>query len=113
MSGSLPRRWPRSGATRRRGRRSGAKRRAASDPRAVELGAPAGAEAAQRAVRTGRVGTVEDPVLPGGQAAEDLRLERLRPGEPVVGFQAGERVGAEGRPLLDGEADLLRPVDVV
>src|SRR4051795_12364306 len=84
-----------------------------SDPLPVEVGALPGAELAQRAVRTGCVRSGEDPVLPGGQPTEDLRLQRLRPGEPVVGLEAGERVRAEARPLLQADADLLLPVDVV
>ena len=84
-----------------------------SDSLPVEVGTLPGAEFAQRAVRAGRVGPVEDPVLPGRQPAEDLRLHRLRAGEAVVRLQPGERVRAEAGPLLDRDADLFFPVDVV
>ena len=59
------------------------------------------------------VGPVEDPVLPGGQPAEDLGLHRLRAGEAVVRLQAGQRVRAEAGALLERDAHLLVPVDVV
>src|SRR5205823_7259215 len=48
-----------------------------------------------------------------GEAAEDLRRERLRAGEAVVLLHAGERVGAQGSALFDGDAQLLFEVDVV
>ena len=38
---------------------------------------------------------LEDPVLPGGQPAEDLRLHRLGAGEAQVRLHAGERVGRQ------------------
>src|SRR5271165_7283228 len=84
-----------------------------SDSIPVEGGTLPGAEPAQRAVRAGRVGPVEYPVLPGGQPAEDLRFHGLWAGEPVVGLQAGERVGAEAGPLLGRDPDFLVPVDVI
>src|SRR4051812_38603056 len=84
-----------------------------SDPLPVVVGTLSGAVPAQRTVRSGGVGTLEDPVLPGGEAAEDLRLAGLRSGEAEVGLHAGEGVGREAGPLLDGEADLVLPVDVV
>src|SRR6266700_3467706 len=64
----------------------------------VEAGPLSGAILPQRAVRPRRVRPGEDPVLPRRQPPEDLGLERVR---------------AEAAPLLDRDADLLRPVDVV
>src|SRR5829696_6113397 len=49
----------------------------------------------ERALLAHRVRTDEDPVLPGGQAAEDFGLHRLRSGESEVRFHAGERVGRQ------------------
>src|SRR5438045_8357712 len=52
-------------------------------PPEVELRALGLAVHAQRASLAGRVGADEDPVLPGGEAAEDLGRQRLRAGEAV------------------------------
>src|SRR5215470_18396359 len=84
-----------------------------SDSLPVEFGPPPGPVRAQRPVRARGVRAVENPVLPGRQAAEDLGLDRLGPGEPVVRLQPGQRVGTERRTLLDGDPHLLVPVDVV
>src|SRR6476660_8825249 len=61
-----------------------------SDPPVVEVGPRPGAEAAQRAVLAHRVRPLEDPVLPGGQPAEDLCLHGLGPDEAVAGLHTGE-----------------------
>src|SRR5438067_2001658 len=51
-------------------------------PAHVEVGSHAGlAVERQRALLADGVGPLEDPVLPGGEAAEDLGLHRLRAGE--------------------------------
>src|SRR3954470_4398558 len=84
-----------------------------SDPLPVVVGALAGAVAAQCSLGAGGVGPLEDPVLPGGEPAEDLGLGGLPAGEAEVGLHAGERVGGEARALLDEEPDLVLPVDVV
>src|ERR671919_1833887 len=60
-----------------------------------------------------RVRSLEDPVLPRGEPAEDLRLQRLRPGEAEVGLHTGERVRRDRRALLQGYADLVVPVQGV
>src|SRR4051812_27612599 len=52
----------------------------------------AGAVAPERALLADRVGALEDPVLPGGEAGEDLRFHRLGPGEAQIGFETGEAV---------------------
>src|SRR5262249_183079 len=67
----------------------------------------------QRAVLAGRVRSSEDPVLPGRQPTEDLGFHRLRTGEPVVRFKAGQCVRTEAGPLLDRDTYLVLPVDVV
>src|SRR5262249_51698750 len=72
----------------------------------------AGAVAFQRALVADRVRALEDPVLPGGEPGEDLRLHRFRPAEAQVRFHRGERVGGEARALLEKDADLVLPVDV-
>src|SRR5262245_39971534 len=46
------------------------------NPVLVERRLHAAAVELQRALGADRVGTLEDPVLPGGQAAEDFRLHR-------------------------------------
>src|SRR5512142_512786 len=84
-----------------------------SRPPPVEAGPLTGAVFPQCAVRAGRVRAGENPVLPGRQPSEDLGLDGFRTGETVVRLQAGQRVGAEAVPLLDRDADLLRPVDVI
>src|SRR5882757_4969035 len=63
--------------------------------RHIELRLLAGAVAAQRAVFTDRVGALEDPVLPRGEAREDFRFHGLWANEAQIGFHAGETVGRE------------------
>ena len=82
-------------------------------PRHVELRLLAGAVAAQRAVLADRVGTLKDPVLPGGEPGKDFRFHRLRPAETQVRLQAGEPVGREARALFEEDANFVLPVDVV
>src|SRR5439155_1686938 len=67
----------------------------------------------ERALRADSVRALEDPVLPRREAAEDLALERLGPAEPNRRLHTGERVGRERRALLERDADLVVPVDVV
>src|SRR6266487_5382601 len=86
---------------------------AISDPLPVVVRALAGAVAAQRPVRPRRVGPLEDPVLPGGEPAEDLRFAGFRAGEAEVGLHPGQRVRREAGPLLDHQPDLVRPVEIV
>src|SRR5258708_7738879 len=83
------------------------------DSRHIELRLLAGAVTAQRAVFADRVGTLEDPVLPRGEAREDLRFHGLRSDETQIGFHAGEAVGRKRRALLQEHPHLVVPVDVV
>src|SRR6266567_924870 len=84
-----------------------------SDPLPVVIRALAGAVAAQCPVRPGRVRPLEDPVLPGGEPAEDLRFAGFRAGKTEVGLHAGQRVRREAGPLLYHQPDLVRPVEIV
>src|SRR5215470_3820327 len=72
-----------------------------------------GAVALERALLADRVGTLEYPVLPGGQPREDFRFHGLWAAEAQIGFEPGEAVGREARALLQEHADLVLPVDVV
>src|SRR6187397_1327792 len=87
--------------------------RAASRAAVVELGTVGGAVALERAALAHGVGPLEDPVLPRGEAAEDAHLHGLGAGEADVGLHARQRVGREGRALLEREAQLVLPVDAV
>src|SRR5438445_8997281 len=81
--------------------------------RHIELRLLAGAVAAQRALLSNRVGTLEDPVLPGGEAGKDFRFHGLGTGEAKVRFHAGEAVGREAGAFLEEHAHLVVPVDVI
>ncbi len=79
----------------------------------VEVRPRAGAVLLQGAVGADRVRTLEDPVLPGGEPGEDLRLHRLRAGEPQARLHARERIGRKAGALLEEKSDLVVPVEVV
>src|SRR5512132_83182 len=66
----------------------------------IEAGALGASVEGEGALLPHRVGALEDPVLPGGQPAEDLGLHGLGAGEAEVRLHAGERVGGDARPLL-------------
>src|SRR5256885_10905251 len=83
------------------------------DPLPVELRLSAGSVHLQCALLADGVRPLEDPVLPRSEATKDARQHRLGAGEAQARFHAGKGVGREARALLDGEADLLVPVDVV
>src|SRR5215472_17759920 len=84
-----------------------------SNSRHIEFRLLAAAVAPQRALLADRVRTLENPVLPRGQAGEDLRFHGLRTDEAKVRFHAGEAVGRERGALLEEHADLVVPVDIV
>src|SRR6478736_5081111 len=73
----------------------------------------AGAVALERALLANRIGTLEDPVLPGGEAGEDFRFHGLGAAEAQIGFEPGKAVGREARALLEEHADLVFPVDII
>src|SRR5438445_5707502 len=79
-------------------------------PPPVELRAERLAVQGERAALADGVGPHEDPVLPGGQAPEDLRLHRLGAGEAQVRLHPRESVGGQARALLDCHPDLVVPV---
>src|SRR4051812_43965768 len=82
-------------------------------PLPVEFRAALLAVDLQRALVADRVRPLEDPVLPGGQPAENLSLHRLGAGEAEICFEAGHRVGRECRPGLDRDTHFVVPVDLV
>src|SRR5215468_7956695 len=84
-----------------------------SYPSRIEHRLLAGAVALERPLLADRVGALEDPVLPGGEAGEDFRFHGLGPAEAQIGFEPGEPIGREARALLQEHADLVLPVDVV
>src|SRR5262249_24753565 len=77
-----------------------------SHPACVERRLLAGAVALERALLSDGVGTLENPVLPGGEAGEDFRFHGLRAAEAQVGFEPGQAVGGKARALLQKHADL-------
>src|SRR5580692_6998932 len=79
----------------------------------VELWLAAAAIAAERAGFADRIGALEDPVLPRGQAAENLGLHGLGAAEPQIGLEPGEAVRREARALLQEDTDLVLPVELV
>src|SRR5215468_12729873 len=84
-----------------------------SYPSRIEHRLLAGAVALERALLADRVGALEDPVLPGGQPREDLRFHGLGPGEAQIGLEPGEAVGRKACALLQKDADLVLPIDIV
>src|SRR3981189_3495019 len=83
------------------------------NPRHIELRLLAGAVAPQRALFADRVGALEDPVLPRGQAREDFRFHGFGSDETQVGFHAGQAVRREAGALLEEHPDFVIPVDIV
>src|SRR3954464_10699622 len=61
----------------------------------------------QRALFANRIGPDEDPVLPGGEAPEDLGFHRLGPGEAEVRFHSSKGVGREGGAALHRKTHLV------
>ena len=84
-----------------------------SDARLVKPGLLAGSVDFERALLAHGVGSVEDPVLPRGQAPEDAGVHVFLAGKTQVGLQAGQRVGRHGGAFFDGDADFVFPIDVV
>src|ERR1044071_7107528 len=86
---------------------------AESSPLVVELRLRGLAVVRQGALRADGVGALENPVLPGREAAENLRVKILGAGESEARLHARERVGRERGALFDGDAYLVLPVQVV
>src|SRR6478735_5979230 len=86
---------------------------AGSNSARVEGRLLAGAVALERAFLADGIWTLEDPILPGGQAREDFRFHGLGTAEAQIGFEAREAVSREARALLQEHADLVLPVDIV
>src|SRR6478609_1325399 len=84
-----------------------------SNPFPVEFRFGAGPVDLERSLLADRVRPLEDPVLPRRQTPEDARRHGFRAAEAQARFHAGEGVRAEARALLDGDAQLVLPVDVV
>src|SRR5207248_10767096 len=84
-----------------------------SDSFRIEYRPLAGAVAAQRALVADRVGTLEDPVLPCGETREDFRFHGLRPAKPEIGLETSEPVRRNARALLQKNAQLVIPIDLV
>ena len=64
-----------------------------SDALPVEFRLVPRAEDLERALFTGGVGPVEDPVLPGGEAREDFGVQRFGAGEAEARLHAGQCIG--------------------
>src|SRR5262249_32886465 len=84
-----------------------------SNSRHVEAGFLAASVAPQGALLADRVGALENPVRPRGQARKEFRFQGLGADEAQIGFHAGQTVGRERRTLLEEDADLVVPVDIV
>src|SRR6185436_9216496 len=85
----------------------------ASRPVPVELRPTLSTVCTERAVLADRVRTLKDPVLPGAQAAEDLRLHRLRTGKTQVRLETGQRVGRQCRARFDRLPHFVIPIHLV
>src|SRR5579885_1294341 len=107
---------PRPAPSRPEGTRAGepaVRRGNASYPLPAEGRRDAAAIEPERALFADRVGTLEDPVLPGAQAAENLGLQRLGPGKAQIRLHPRQRVGREARALLKQHAQLVVPVEIL
>src|SRR5688500_312223 len=79
----------------------------------VELRPRLGPVGGQRALWTYGVGALENPVLPRGQPAEDLRFHRFGTREAEVGFHSGERIRRQSGAPFDRQPHLVVPVELV
>src|SRR2546422_8981575 len=84
-----------------------------SHARPVEPGLLARPEHLEGSVLADRVRPAEDPVLPGGEPAENTRRHALAAAEAQILFEARQRIGRERGALLDGDAQLVVPVDLI
>src|SRR4051812_43303289 len=67
----------------------------------------------QRPLLANRIGPDEDPVLPGGEAPEDLGFHRLGAGEAKIRFHPREGVRRKGGAALHRKAHLVVPIEFV
>src|SRR5690349_16789619 len=82
-------------------------------PVPVELRLRAASVYLERAMLADRVGSAEDPVLPRAQPAVYARFHALLAGKAEIRFHAGERIGREARALLERDAHLVVPIELV
>ena len=78
---------------------------------AIEFSLAAGTKDLQGAGLAHRIGPDENPVLPGGQAAEDPRLQRLARTKTQIRLHAGQGIGRQCAALLECKANLIVPVE--
>src|SRR5947209_1655842 len=67
----------------------------------------------QRPFRTDGIWSLENPVLPRGQAAIDFCVERFWPRKAKRRFHSCERVGRKRSALLYCDANLVFPIKIV
>src|SRR5690606_31382723 len=79
----------------------------------VELRSLGPAVHREGALGTHGIGALEDPVLPSGEPREDLALHGFRTREAHGGFHPREWVRGQARSLLDRNAYVVLPVDLV
>src|SRR3982074_2925056 len=60
-----------------------------------------------------RIGTNENPVLPGRQTSEHTSFHRFIDAKTQICFHAGQRIGREPSPLFGGEPYFVVPIDIV
>src|SRR6516225_5131637 len=82
-------------------------------PPRVENRLLAGTVTTQRPLLADRIGTLKDPILPRRQSRKNLAFHGFRPAETQIRFKAREAVGREATALLEEDADLVIPIDVV
>src|ERR1700761_6254470 len=79
----------------------------------VEIGPDTGPVTFKRPRLADRIGALENPILPSGQAAEDAGFHGFGANETQIGLQARQRVGRERGALFKDQAHLVIPVNVV
>src|SRR5712692_8830123 len=67
----------------------------------------------QRSAGADGVWADENPVLPGGEAAEDSCLKRLPRSKAQICFEPRQGIGRLRRPRFDGLADFVFPVEII
>src|SRR5712692_10599587 len=67
----------------------------------------------QRSAGADSVRADEDPVLPGGEPAEDSRLKRFTRSKAQIRFEPREGIGRLRGTRLDGLTDFVFPVEII